>query len=83
MQMSLVRARSHDELFYTAGFKGNPATHHCSTSCVCVFVMCLCVLLSVFCSVWMMDIMLPLTITYRPKFPGLLEPPSNWLWKHM
>lgn len=50
--------------FYTAGFKGNPATHHRSTLHVCVCD--LCIHLSAFSSVCK-DIILP----------GLQRPPSN------
>lgn len=49
-----------------------------------VFIMCVCVHLSVYTNVWMdnhTQIMLPLTIIHRPNFPGLLKPPPSLQWK--
>lgn len=69
---------------YTAGFKGNPATHHCSTLCVCACGLSVYVHLSVYSAG--MDyckIMLPLTLIHRLKFPGLRRPSSNVQWKLM
>ena len=50
--------------------------------CACVFVMY--VHLSLYSSVWMdysSQMMLPLTITHRLKFPDLLKPPLNLQWE--